>query len=184
MYRPLVLGSLLFFFLLSVFTLFFLLLVAHLSECEHLVDTYIKIRNDGAMQDTCMLTSERMDLQGKLNYRPGMDLSFILFFPNIIPQLTENGRDCKRLSLPLTLVILGFQEKAISPFRQMLFTLSVCSRLQRQSNEHASETPAKFLLHQPHSLTHWPLFSCMLQCEPGGGRGQRGGYESQEKRHS
>lgn len=61
------------------------MLVAHLSECEHLVDIYIKIRNDGAMQDTCILTSEKMDLQGKLNYRPGMDLSFILFFPNIIP---------------------------------------------------------------------------------------------------
>lgn len=84
MYRPLVLSSLVA-FLLSVFTLLFLLLVARLSECEHLVDIYIKIRNDGAMQDTCMLISERMHLQGKLNYRPSMDLGFILFFPNIIP---------------------------------------------------------------------------------------------------
>lgn len=73
-----------FLFLLSVFTFLFLLLVAHLSEREHLLDICIKIRNDVAMQDTCML-SERMDLQGKLNYRHRMDLDFILFFPNTIP---------------------------------------------------------------------------------------------------
>lgn len=45
---------------------------------------YIKIRSDGAMQDTCML-SERMHLQGELNYRHRMDLGLILFFPNTIP---------------------------------------------------------------------------------------------------
>lgn len=55
-----------------------------LSEREHLVDIYVKIRNDGAVRDTYMLTSEGMDLQGKLNQRPGMDLAFILFFLNII----------------------------------------------------------------------------------------------------
>lgn len=86
MYRPLVLGALMFgVFLLSVFTFLFLLLVAHLSEREHLVDIYIKIRTAGAMQDTCMLAAEGMVLQGKLNCRPGMDLGFILFFPNIVP---------------------------------------------------------------------------------------------------
>lgn len=83
MYRPLALSSLMA-FLLSVFTLLFLLLVARLSECEHLVDIYIKIRNDGGCARR-MLISERMHLQGKLNYRASMDLGFILFFRNVIP---------------------------------------------------------------------------------------------------
>lgn len=81
MYRLLVSGSLMA-FLLSVFTFLFLLLVARLSDCEHLADIYIKIRNDGAT----LGTSESVDFQGKLNYRPGMDLGFLglLLFPNII----------------------------------------------------------------------------------------------------